>query len=201
MVASLDTSQLTPGFDNAVLDAQRCFRAVLWALSRPGMIQEVIAEAPAPAPLSAAAAALALTLIDADAPVWLGKAVDTSPVRAFFRFHCGTSAVDVPEAAAFALCTPSDLDGFYSLNPGHEEYPERSATLVMMVDALEGGDPRLLRGPGVDGEFGIAPRGLPAWFDEAWARNSSAYPLGVDLFLTAGNRLMGLPRSVEMRRV
>ena len=200
MATPLDASNITPGFVNTVLDAQRCFRAALWALSRPGMLQELLELPVSPPPLGPAAAALALTLIDKDAPVWLGASVDAAPVRAFLRFHCGTNAVETPGAAAFALAEAGDLEGFAALNPGHEEYPERAATLILGIDGFEGGTPLLVEGPGVDEELGIAPLGLPGWFEPAWAVNNGLYPLGIDVFLTAGNTVMGLPRSVKLKR-
>ncbi len=189
---------LTRGFDNLVLDSQACFRAALEAMSRPGTVRAVAAQVEAPAPLAPATMALALTLLDADTRVWLDPGADTEAVRAALRFHCGAPLVGDPGAADFALvadgarCPPLDRFGI-----GDDQYPDQSATVILQAQALDGGQRVTLRGPGVDGATTFGPRGLPADFAARWAANHALYPLGVDLFLTAGRQLVGLPRSVE----
>ncbi len=56
-----------------------------------------------------------------------------------------------------------------------------------------------LTGPGVKGErrFGFAPRDRRHFLAQ-WRRNGAAFPLGVDLILTAGRRLAALPRTTRI---
>ncbi len=188
---------LTRGFGNLVLDSQACFRAALEAMSRPGTVRTIAPQIEAPAPLDPATMALALTLLDADTRVWLDGPTDTEAVRGALRFHCGASLDADPGAADFALITDGGrcppLDSFVI---GDDQYPDRSATVILQVDALDGGAPGTLCGPGVDGAIAFAPRGLAPDFAARWAANHALFPLGVDLFLTAGRQLVGLPRSV-----
>ncbi len=197
MSAAGDTA-LARAFDNLVLDSQSCFRAVLEAMSRPGTVRAIAPEVEAPAPLAPATMALALTLLDADTRVWLDPGADTEAVRAALRFHCGAPLVENPGDADFALVADGErcptLDRF---DIGDDRYPDQSATAILQLEALEGGPPVTLRGPGVDGSITFGPRGLAPDFAARWAANHALYPLGVDLFLTAGRQLVGLPRGVE----
>jgi len=197
---SADPALLEPGFRHAVLDAQATFRAALRALSRPGLPVALDVALSPPQPLHPATAALALTLLDADTPVWLDAASAGDAARAFLRFHCGCPLVDEPGAAAFALIGDGDaMPPFDAFDRGDDLYPDQSCTLIVQLPALTGGPCAALRGPGVDGEVQLAPRGLPADFAARWALNHAAFPRGVDLLLTSGTALMGLPRSAEWR--
>ena len=61
---------LEAGFADPVHDAQRSFRAVLDAMSRPGRIAQITGVT-APGPLGAAAGAVLLTLVDHETRLWL----------------------------------------------------------------------------------------------------------------------------------
>lgn len=191
------SAPLTPGFAVPVLDAQRCFRALLEAMARPGRVQRLAAmpEAP-PAPMSQAAAAVLLALADADTPVWLDAGAEA---EAWLRFHAGCPVVRDPRAATFLLATalPPPLD---ALDPGTEEEPHRSATLVLQVAGLQEGAPGWrLSGPGIERVHHLAVTGAPLGFVQAWRANRARFPRGVDVVLCAGtDRLAALPRTVAI---
>jgi alpha-D-ribose 1-methylphosphonate 5-triphosphate synthase subunit PhnH len=190
---------LLPGFTDPALDAQRCFRAVLEAMSRPGRVQQLEGVAlEAPAPLGRAAAAVLLTLADADTPVWLDAAA--LPSAPWLRFHAGCPVVTEPARAAFALAcgTPPPLTAFPA---GTEEEPQEGATLILQLAALaEGTGPWHLAGPGIEALHRLDAEGLPADFALQWAANHAAFPRGVDLVLCAGDALVALPRSTRLER-
>lgn len=187
-------STLTPGFADPVLDAQATFRAVLEAMSRPGRIQRAGAGLRPPAPMMPAAAAVLLALADSGTTLWQDAGTDA---EAWLRFHCGAPFADAPGEAAFVLATgaPPAIAG---LNPGTEEEPERGATLIVQVAALEEGAGWRLTGPGIEREHRLAVTGLPSDFVAAWARNRARFPRGVDVILCAGERLAALPRTVAI---
>jgi len=54
-----------------------------------------------------------------------------------------------------------------------------------------------LRGPGIETCSVITPQGLPDNFWIWMALNQAQFPLGVDIILTCGTAMIGLPRSVE----
>ena len=187
-----------PAFADPVFQSQAAFRAVLRALSRPGTIVACGDELAPPAPLSPAAAAALLALAEYETPLWLAPAYAAGEVGAWLRFHTG-ARIGGPRDAAFALVDLSadalDLTVFAQ---GSAEYPDRSTTLVAEVASLSPQGPLRLSGPGVKGEarFGFSP--MLSDFVEAWRDNGAAFPLGVDLILTAGAELAALPRSVRI---
>jgi alpha-D-ribose 1-methylphosphonate 5-triphosphate synthase subunit PhnH len=187
-------SVLAAGFADPALEAQRCFRALLEAMSRPGRVQALATGLEPPPPLGRAAAAALLTLADADTPVWTDAGAEAAD---WLRFHAGCSLVAAPEEAAFLLaCTAPPPLG--ALQAGTEEEPHRSATLILQVAGLEEGDGWRLTGPGIESAHRLRVRGLPEGFPAAWAANHARFPRGVDVVLCAGDRLAALPRSTRI---
>ena len=193
------TDTLLAGFNDTTLDSQRAFRAALDALSRPGRIVTMPDLLPdgAPQPLMPATAALALALFDYETPVWLDEAADTPAVRDWLRFHCGCPLVSDKAEARFALLagTAEALAGF---DTGTDAYPDRSATLIRQVESLSDGPAYRLSGPGIAQEETLKINSLYADFESDWQKNAKLFPRGLDLFLVAGDRLAGLPRTVAI---
>jgi alpha-D-ribose 1-methylphosphonate 5-triphosphate synthase subunit PhnH len=190
---------LTAGFADPALDAQRCFRAVLEAMSRPGRVQHLppgLVEPPPP--LGLAAGAVLLTLADADTPVWLDRAA--APAADWLRFHAGCPLVAAPGNAQFVLAC-SGMPDFETLAQGTEEAPQDSATLVLQVASLAQGMALRLTGPGIASEHRLHVEGLPADFPQRWARNAALFPRGVDVILCAGGSLTALPRSLRIEEL
>lgn len=180
---------LSGGFADYPVTSAQSFRAALDALSRPGTIVTLEGAAP-PAPVSVAAGVLLLTLVDGTTPLHLAGTCDTQAVRDWVAFHCGAPLVG-PEEAAFALGRWEDLP-VKRFSIGTSEYPDRSATLIVEMPELSA-EGSTLRGPGIRES---ATLGLP---DAAvFAANRALFPLGLDFFLTCGDRLAGVPRSTEI---
>ncbi|MBG0774811.1 MAG: phosphonate C-P lyase system protein PhnH [Desulfovibrionaceae bacterium] len=189
---------IRPGMANPVMDCQAVFRALLLTMSRPGTIATLGRRLAPPAPLTPAAAAVFLTLADMDTPVWLGDAA-TPELCTYLRFHCGCPIVREPGRAAFALVADGrrlpELDGFAA---GHQEYPERSATLVLQVTGFDTASGVRLTGPGVNGETVLGVDGLSPGFWPAFMDNHSRFPLGYDAILCSEDEIAALPRSVRV---
>ncbi|MBC8749205.1 alpha-D-ribose 1-methylphosphonate 5-triphosphate synthase subunit PhnH [Paraburkholderia sp. WC7.3g] len=193
-------SALTPGFADPVHDTQAVFRTLLDALSRPGTIGVIHDVLPAlrNTPVEPAAFAALLTLCDYATPVWLAQP-DTALASAL-RFHTGAPLVEAPGAAAFAYVHDADAwPPLESFAPGSDESPEQSATLLIRVDALSGGTPVTLSGPGIRGTETISPVGLPARFWQERAMLAPLFPCGIDCYLVCGLRVIGLPRTTEAK--
>lgn len=185
----MQAEALAGGFTEAPPQAARAFRAALEALARPGRI-ETISGARAPAPVSPAAAALLLTLCDGETPLHLAPGHDTSEIRDWVAFHIGAPVV-APGEAMFALGAWEALDlGAFPV--GTPEYPDRSATLIVEMPTLSPEGPRLT-GPGIEKD---ARMNLPE--TAAFIANRALFPLGLDFFFTAGDRIAGLPRSTTV---
>lgn len=184
------TDTLLGGFADPAPDTARAFRAILTAMSRPGTIVPV-AGAFAPAPASPAMAAALLVLADGTTPVHLAGRHDTPDLRQWLAFHTG--APQAPRAVSvFGVGAWDDLLPLDDWNPGTEDYPDRSATLIVALDRLEN-DGALLTGPGIETRTRLS---LPDLAPLIW--NAARFPLGLDLIFTCGDRLAALPRTTRV---
>lgn len=190
---SLAPEAMTGGFADAPVQSARAFRAALDALSRPGRIVAVQGVQP-PAPLSVAAGVLLLTLADGTTPVHLAGAFDCAVLRDWITFHCGAPLVGA-DAAAFAVGDWSALHPIDRFAIGRADYPDRSATLIVELDHLTASGARLA-GPGIADVAHLSLPDIAAFQD-----NRALFPLGFDTFLTCGDRLAGLPRSIRVEAV
>ncbi|MCA0305733.1 MAG: phosphonate C-P lyase system protein PhnH [Proteobacteria bacterium] len=190
--------RLSPGLADPVHDSQRVFRAVLDATSNPGRIVTLPLAAVGPGTISLAATAALLTLADRDTPVWLAPGIDTDALRDFLRFHAGCPIAPGRAGATFGVATAASLDSFDGFEIGTDTYPDRAATVLVEVPALEGGPGTTWRGPGIETARTVAIAGLPDGFWSEWAANHALFPCGLDLLFTSGNRLCGLPRGIAV---
>lgn len=192
-------SPLGRGFPDPVMDAQRSFRALMSAMAEPGTLHRLDAEVAPPSSLAPAAAIALLVLADHDTPVWLApEFADAVP---FIGFHAEAAIARTHADARFAVIMgASPAPVLADFDRGEDRYPDRSATVIVVCEALEGGEITRLSGPGIRGTRDVAPRGLRAGFWAEVERNGASYPLGVDILLVAGREIMGLPRSVRISR-
>ncbi|ERN42901.1 phosphonate C-P lyase system protein PhnH [Rubidibacter lacunae KORDI 51-2] len=191
----MPTTQL-PGFRDPVHDAQRTFRALLDALSRPGIPQTTVSP-PHPPELTPSCAAACLTLLDLETQVWLQPGTSEA-VRAWLVFHTGCRFTDVSQQSDFALITDAstlpNLDEFYW---GSAEYPEASTSLLVQLPTMTGTHAVTLQGPGILETITIqSPLARPFW--QQWQAMTQHYPLGLDLWWFAADRVLGLPRTARV---
>lgn len=194
-----DDNQIHAGFADPVFQSQGAFRALLAALSEPGLTRDLGDASVPPAGLEAATAIALLTLADYETPIWLPAALRDSAAGAWLRFHCGAALVEDPARAAFAVidgaATEPKLAAF---NTGDDQFPDRSTTVLVQCAGLDGGEAVTLEGPGIAGQRSIAPTGLRPGFWAEVEDNAAVYPLGVDLLLVHGAQVLGLPRSTQI---
>jgi alpha-D-ribose 1-methylphosphonate 5-triphosphate synthase subunit PhnH len=199
MSAVIDLAAIAPAFGDPTLESQAVFRRVMEAVARPGTIQDVGFAPDAPKGMARATGAVALTLFDFETPVWLDPALGGGAAEAWMRFHCGCPLTPAPTSAAFGLITDlAAAPPLAAFNQGDAKYPDRSTTLVIQLDALEGGPAVTLRGPGIKGEASLALPGLPLGFWDQVQTNGAQFQFGVDLIFTAGDRLAALPRTTRV---
>ena len=184
------------GFVDPVFESQRVFRGVLAAMSEPGRVIRLEAPPVAPGPLHPATVAIALALVDLETPIWLDDAAATAETVAHLRFHCGCPIVDEPARARFAvIADPDRMPEIGAFDAGTDEYPDRSATLIVQTRDLIAGSGRRLSGPGIATEARLSAQALPPRFWEAMRANHARFPRGIDVLLTAGVSLVALPRT------
>ena len=188
-----------PGLKDPVFDSQRIFRRLVRALSLPGTVVTIDGiDLPAFEGVMPASAAILMALADMETAVWIEDGLCPPGLSDYLRFHTGAPAAKQRKQAVFALIDGgsggSAFDGF---NPGTDEYPDRSATVIVQVEAFGTGEAKIIDGPGIKEPREISVRGLPAGFWPQWTANQGKYPRGVDLFLVSGRDVLGLPRSVR----
>lgn len=196
----VDLKSVRPGFADESAGSQAVFRVALEALSHPGRILETPPACELPRHGQPAAARLLLALLDAECSVWLSASLRHTDAADWLRFHTGCRMVEDASQAQFLWVALGDaLMPLENLLVGTDAYPDQSATCVIEVHSLaESGDAWRLSGPGIAGHRSLAVQGLGADFVRQWAVNHDSFPCGVDLFLAAGERVAGLPRTTRI---
>lgn len=190
---------MLPGLADPVLDSQRIFRSVLEAMAHPGRVVAVAGPEETPRPLHGAAAAVCLALVDMETPLWLDPVARTAEVLEGLRFHCGCPIVEEPTGARFALIVDArHMPPIEAFDAGNDEYPDRSATLIVQVAALAVGTGKRLTGPGIAGEGRLAVGGLPERFWAGLRDNHARFPRGVDVILASPAAVAALPRTTRV---
>ncbi len=182
---------LEGGFTDAPRDAAHAFRACMNAMARPGRIETLRGATP-PAPLSLAAGSLLLTLCDGDTPVHLTGAHDSQAVRQWLAFHTGAPLAATPAEATFAIGAWEGLVPLADYPTGTARYPDRSATLIVEMDALDTAGARLT-GPGIASSTTFSVPDLAAL-----QANHALFPQGLDFYFTAGDQIAAIPRSTQL---
>ena len=196
----LDLSGVGQGFADPIFESQSAFRGCLSALATPGTVVSLGAGLEAVQHLHPAASALLLALLDQDTRLWLSPGAAAGPAAASLKFHTGCSLAATPGEADFALvASPLELPLLEEFTAGSQEYPERSATVVLQVPELASGGWKLT-GPGIRGEARLSVPSLGAGFLAQWETNRARFPRGIDLYLSCGDRLCGLPRTTRIER-
>lgn len=192
-------SHLLPGFLDPVIESQRTFRLILKAISHPGRVIPLEVELKAPPPLYPTTAAICLTLLDPETPLWIEGGA-SQEITEWLRFHCGCPLMDSPTVANFGLIPQGFEDcSFDQFCIGEEEFPERSATLMIQISGFKVEAGRSWKGPGIKTEEHLQVLGLSDTFWKFWHRNHTLYPLGVDVFFISPSAMVGLPRTIEVR--
>ncbi len=189
------SDSLSGGFADPVFDSQAVFGRVMNAMARPGSIHPLPAFASAPGTLLPTTAALLCALCDADTPVWFD--FDGSQgVADWLYFHTNAPVAAQPKAASFVVIARPDgeldLDIFAQ---GSQEYPDRSATLIIQTDTLEAGEGWSLSGPGIKDSTGLALAPVPAGFEAQWVENRQRFPRGVDVIFAGPAAIAALART------
>jgi alpha-D-ribose 1-methylphosphonate 5-triphosphate synthase subunit PhnH len=207
-----ELAQMTAGFRDATHGAQRTFRVLLDAMSRPGRVIALPDEAingiepPVSADsarrMSVGVAAVMLTLLDAETSVRIVGSMAGAAASAYLRFHTGVGAAGLDEPATFTVAHASDAHAalWTQLDAGTDEAPQDGVTLVLQVDELgPRGDTGLhLRGPGIEAMQALSVSGTSSDFWSWRIRQQALLPRGVDIVLVCGTRIAAIPRTTRI---
>jgi len=162
--------------------ANQTFDALLWALSRPGHIRTLP---------EAGDGAIVEALMDRECT---GNAIDPRLIPTILRTGAEIQTLEHAEYVFMGACTDANL--VTAVKRGSDLYPDDAATVVVHAQ-FDQGQPLRLTGPGVDKEITLRIGGLPDGFWQARAA-SIRYPMGPDLFVLDGARVMGVPRTTDV---
>lgn len=170
---------------------QRNYRALLEAMARPGTRQLLQTQDEQHSSLAVLA-----TLLDGEVSL-----ADPWQRLSDQDWRLLQAVKEDAAKADFVLCDGSQVPD-WTPKLGTLPSPERSATLVIAVASLQGGELALrLQGPGIETSCEIAIEGLHADWIDLRAQWTCAFPLGVDLILVDRQGALALPRTckVEVR--
>tara|TARA_R110001583_G_scaffold140307_2_gene292573 strand:- start:19795 stop:20403 length:609 start_codon:yes stop_codon:yes gene_type:complete len=199
MTLQSPTSDLLPGFDHAAFDSNAVFRVILDAMSRPGRIYDRPIDIAVPDGLNAFAAATLLALADSDTTVWLSPGCATQAASRHLKFHCGSPIItDIVQADFAVAAIDDDLSFIAQLKVGNAEYPDQSATLILMVHDITNIPQMRLSGPGIKDSHTLEVKGLPAAFHAWRAENQPLFPCGVDVIFVTDTKIAALSRTTRV---
>jgi len=168
---------------------QHNFRALLAAMSHPGQVKPILSAEDD----NAATTAVLATLLDGTVSL-----ADPDRLLDDNEWPLLQAENADPANADYILCAGCNVP---ELEPklGTLASPERSATVVIQVADLTGGNLQLrLIGPGINGYIDCAPTGLNTeWLErrEDWV---CAFPLGVDWLLVDHSSVLAIPRTTKV---
>lgn len=187
------------------LESQQVFRSLLDCISRPGSIAHISDSIWRRLP---SVLAPALVLADVETTIHI---VETETFVWSEAASLATGARPSIVSSADLICVPSDgLSRLESIlrdvRRGTAFEPEMGARLSLGVhDLRDGGTGTragvqlVLRGPGIDGDRSICVDGLTVDHIEAWRRVNTAFPAGIDVWMTTHDgRVVGIPRSTRI---
>lgn len=188
---------LLAGFEQPIEQSQRAFRLILKALSEPG-VEVALPGGPVWGALNAASTAVLLTLADRETPLQLSDTLKSEQVLTNIRFHTGAPLASQQQDICLALWDSQlQATDLATLPHGSEISPEFGTTLMVQIAALTGGSRLRLCGPGIEKQREISPQLPPALLNYLLER-PQRFPLGLDVVLTCGERLLALPRTTRV---
>lgn len=175
----------TPAPSPAETRDNAAFDALLWTLSRPGLLRDL----PEPGE-----GAIITALLDRECLVFAAD-----PVLMPEIMRTGAELTDIDRADHVFLGAMTSHDRLADIKIGSDHYPDDGATVIGRASIGSGAALRLT-GPGVDGAVTLHLGGLPDGFWKARAARLR-YPMGFDLFFVDGARVVGVPRSTTVEEL
>ena len=177
------TLSLLPTADDSRTNAT--FDELMWALSRPGLVRNL--------PFSGFET-LAESLIDRECSFHVSS--DAALARKLAETGARPASLVKADYVFATLGSHEEVATLSTLRIGTLAYPDEAATLFAPA-RIGSGQALRLSGPGIKDTLTIEIGGIDSSF---WPMREKAirYPLGWDLYLVDGDRLVGIPRSTKI---
>ncbi|GBF34013.1 PhnH protein [Desulfocucumis palustris] len=189
---------------DAVHDIQRAYRKTLDAMSRPGLISNIKAQADnidVEAGCFNSTVVLALMLLDTEVTFKAVSEREAEISRLINQLTYARAAE--PENADFIFILndagPLALEkAFKAACPGNLIDPHKSATIIVEVATLGNNGDLIITGPGIDRESCIKVQTTDSWVDIRAEKNVE-YPLGIDIIFTdSSHNILCIPRTTQI---
>jgi alpha-D-ribose 1-methylphosphonate 5-triphosphate synthase subunit PhnH len=200
-----DLSNIPAGFANDFHTSQMVFRTALKALSYPGKLHTLEHDAPVPNETNPVIGGLLLALLDSETSLWSSNSMTMNFALDWLKFHTDCAVFKTTEEADFLwIKNIRDLPNLKKCKLGSDQYPDKSATCLIEVPNLNKKSPwrYKLKGPGIKFEEKLEIQG---WDEEDyhdflsfWNENNRLFPCGIDVFLSDGQYILGLPRTTHL---
>jgi alpha-D-ribose 1-methylphosphonate 5-triphosphate synthase subunit PhnH len=156
------------------------FDALMWAFSYPGQTRA----------LEGGFKAIADALLDLEVSAYTTDAALETHLRS-----TGAKLKALEDAEYVFLPTSTNLELLQKVRRGSTLYPDHAATLILGAK-LETGTALRLTGPGIQTAL-VVRIDLPLEF---WRLREEviAYPIGWDVLIVDGSRMLGLPRTTRI---
>ncbi|MCM3785198.1 phosphonate C-P lyase system protein PhnH [Neobacillus mesonae] len=191
---------------NQVHDIQQAYRKVVDALSRPGKIQnlaDVACKTEHRSDCYSVTLVLARMLLDTEVSF---KVVgeNEEELTQYISNLTYAKRAEAHEADYLFITHTSHFDSLSQTlklaKIGELNDPHLSATLIVELPSLDGGERRVLRGPGIEQHELCEIQAAGKW-DIVRSERNAEYPLGVDLiFADTSHRLLALPRTTQIEK-
>ncbi|MFM9278326.1 phosphonate C-P lyase system protein PhnH [Paenibacillus jiagnxiensis] len=189
---------------NQVHDIQQVYRKVVDALSRPGRVQDlsdVAGKEERRKDIYPATLVLARMLLDTEVTfkVFAENEEELTQLirRLTYAKQAGASDADYIFIAHTALDDHLN-EALHMAKIGDLDNPHQSATLIVELPSVYGGEQRILKGPGIE-HTAVCAAQAPAGWERVREERNLEYPLGVDLIFTdAAQLLLALPRTTRI---
>jgi len=193
---------LLPAFGNPVHDAQVVFRAVLKAMSEPG-IQGNLSSTSVSLDTSDSALhpttwAIAQALFDHDTTIYLSPEVNSEALVRSLQFQTDAKVTPVTEQADFAIVTMDELVDLDQFHLGSLEAPHESCTVIVQVEAFDSPSPVEISGPGIPDSRMLEIAHLSQKQLELIQANHRLYPCGLDFVFCSPGHFLALPRTTRL---
>jgi alpha-D-ribose 1-methylphosphonate 5-triphosphate synthase subunit PhnH len=196
-MTTLSAERRPPLSTAAETQARETFQALMGALSNPGRIFTLPGGA-----LTTAESCVQIgrTLLDLETSFYTpDRILRTSLEQSGARFRTPASAayLFLPDLALFEpMMLRQTLDIIAQAAVGTITDPDEGATLIIAGEVGNGQRLQLV-GPGIQHSHELYVDHLPIEF---WRLRADKihYPLGIDIFLVAGNQIVGLPRTTTV---
>ena len=200
-----DLSTIPAGFADYAQTSQKVYRAALQALSYPGRLIDLDHDASTPKDTNRVVAGLLSALLDSETSLWCSSKDQLIQACEWLQFHTDCAVLESSEQADFLwIKNIEEFPEIERIKTGTDQYPDRSATCIIEVPSLsqKSIDFFTLKGPGIQFTSELHVKG---WSKEIykkllsiWTQNHQLFPCGIDLYLSDGQHLIGLPRSTQL---